>query len=225
MTFCEAHSHFNPVHPLVVPPVLLIKYMWYYNSVWYRLVLGSCISPVAFEESMHLFLLRWLILLSFALIRNRHTTSSFSSIGSVFCTFLCHTHHLHVLFHGIHNSFFFFSFSCQVSPFPLSSFSYMPFSVMFEPCQSLLSLLRCLQTDGRICNVYIMYSFFVLSPLVTRRAHRRIFASCLFVIDTNVIPNNMAAITTILYAFPLILVEMFLLHVTPVTLLQPTLSS
>ncbi|XP_054648940.1 uncharacterized protein LOC129190355 [Dunckerocampus dactyliophorus] len=78
------------------------------------------------------------------------------------------------------------------------------------------------------CAVPLMYSFLILSFLVTPRENLSIFisatsssVSCLFFIDTVSRRNNIAGLTTVLYSFPFILAETLLSHITPDTFLHP----
>ncbi|XP_068170159.1 MTOR-associated protein MEAK7 isoform X1 [Antennarius striatus] len=78
------------------------------------------------------------------------------------------------------------------------------------------------------CAVPLMYSFLILSFLVTPRENLSIFisatsssVSCLFLSDTVSGPNNIAGLTTVLYTFPLISAETLLSHITLDTFLHP----
>uniref|UniRef100_A0A8C4N0J5 Uncharacterized protein n=1 Tax=Eptatretus burgeri TaxID=7764 RepID=A0A8C4N0J5_EPTBU len=78
------------------------------------------------------------------------------------------------------------------------------------------------------CAVPLIYSFLILSILVTPNENRSIFnsatsssASCLIVSATVSKPYNIAGLTTILYTFPFTLAATLLSQITPATLLHP----
>ncbi|KAF7663340.1 hypothetical protein LDENG_00211810, partial [Lucifuga dentata] len=78
------------------------------------------------------------------------------------------------------------------------------------------------------CAVPLMYSFLILSILVTPKENLSILvsatsssASCLFLSATVSKPYNIAGLTTVLYTFPFILAETLLSHITPDTFLHP----
>ena len=78
------------------------------------------------------------------------------------------------------------------------------------------------------CAVPLMYSFLILSILVTPNENRNIFnsatsisASCLFVTATVSNPYNIAGLTATLYTFPFTLAGTLLSQITPDILLHP----
>ena len=78
------------------------------------------------------------------------------------------------------------------------------------------------------CAVPLMYSFLILSILVTPNENRNIFnsatsisASCLFVSATVSNPYNIAGLTATLYIFPFTLAGTLLSQITPDILLHP----
>ena len=78
------------------------------------------------------------------------------------------------------------------------------------------------------CAVSLMYSFLILSILVTPNENRNIFnsatsisASCLFVSATVSNPYNIAGLTATLYTFPFSLAGTLLSQITPDILLHP----
>ena len=97
-------------------------------------------------------------------------------------------------------------------------------------CPYHLSLASCVFSPNRpTCAVPLMYSFLILSILVTQvNENRNIFncatsisASCLFVSATVSNPYNIAGLTATLYTFPFTLAGTRLSQITPDILLQP----
>ena len=87
-----------------------------------------------------------------------------------------------------------------------------------------------LMVGRRLCCfvVPLMYSFLILSILVTPNENRNIFnsatpisASCLFVSATVSSPYNIAGLIATLYIFPFTLAGIRLSQITPDILLQP----
>uniref|UniRef100_A0A8C4Q084 Uncharacterized protein n=1 Tax=Eptatretus burgeri TaxID=7764 RepID=A0A8C4Q084_EPTBU len=78
------------------------------------------------------------------------------------------------------------------------------------------------------CAVPLIYSFLILSILVTPNENRSIFNSltsstdsCLFVSAIASKPHNIAGLTTVLYTFTFTLAASLLSQITPATFLQP----
>ena len=97
-------------------------------------------------------------------------------------------------------------------------------SSFLRRCPYHLSLAsRVFSPNFPTCAVPLMYSFLILSILVTPNENRNIFnsatsisASCLFVSATVSNPYNIAGLTATLYTFPFTLAGTLLSHITPV---------
>ena len=102
-------------------------------------------------------------------------------------------------------------------------------SSFLRRCPYHLSLAsRVFSPNFPTCAVPLMYSFLILSILVTPNENRNIFnsatsisASCLFVSATVSNPYNIAGLTATLYTFPFTLAGTLLSQITPDILLQP----
>ena len=102
-------------------------------------------------------------------------------------------------------------------------------SSFLSTCPYHLSLAsRVFSPNRPTCAVPLMYSFLILSILVTPNENRNIFnsatsisASCLFVSATVSNPYNIAGLTATLYTFPFTLADTRLSQITPDILLQP----
>ena len=102
-------------------------------------------------------------------------------------------------------------------------------SSFLRRCPYHLSLAsRVFSPNFPTCAVPLMYSFLILSILVTPNENRNIFnsatsisASCLFVSATVSNPYNIAGLTATLYTFPFTLAGTLLSQITPDILLHP----
>ena len=102
-------------------------------------------------------------------------------------------------------------------------------SPFLRRCPYHLSLAsRVFSPNFPTCAVPLMYSFLILSILVTPNENRNIFnsatsisASCLFVSATVSNPYNIAGLTATLYIFPFTLAGTLLSQITPDILLHP----
>ena len=121
---------------------------------------------------------------------------------------------------------------------PLFRFSSTSISIILLPTYSWSFLMTCpyhLSLPSLIFNpnrstltVLLMYSFLILSFLVTPRANLNIFISatsissiCFFVTAAVSSPYTIAGLTTELYTFPFTLAGNLLSQITPNTLLHP----
>ena len=102
-------------------------------------------------------------------------------------------------------------------------------SSFLRTCPYHLSLAsRVFSPNRPTCALPLMYSFMIVSILVTLNENRNIFnsatsisASCLFVSATVFNPYNIAGLTATLYTFPFTLAATRLSQITPDILLQP----
>ena len=161
----------------------------------------------------------------FSSVRGSHSVSSFSK---PFCLQRPSPSHqlppyLHIFFASKN---LFFGLPLLIFPSTSISIILLPtyFRSLLMTCPYHLSLPSLIFIPNRsILTVLLMYSFLILSFLITPIANLNIFISfaCFFVTTTVSSPYTIAGLTTELYTFPFTLAGNFLSQITPDTFIHP----